>query len=124
MRSLVTLGLTTAHGAAINAYPAQHQGVMSEVGKHAQIASPHEWPLLERAVEQKIEEQAEFVQWWRDRVTPRQSPGRNGQSNADPRSISKSDAESLTGITQQQVSKWAKRLKDEGKPALSREVSV
>lgn len=56
--------------------------------------------------------QAEFVQWWRDNVTVRQSPGDNQyqSSNAELRSttLSKDSAETLTGITQQQVSRWIK----------------
>lgn len=32
--------------------------------EHAQRVK--DWPLLEQAVEAKIEEQAEFVGWWRD----------------------------------------------------------
>ena len=60
----------------------------------------------------KLEEQTEFVRWWKETVGVRQSPGNNQHSsNADLRStIPKDDAESLTGITQQQVSKWAKKL--------------
>ncbi len=60
----------------------------------------------------KLEEQTEFVRWWKETVGIRQSPGNNQHSsNADLRStIPKDDAESLTGITQQQVSKWAKKL--------------
>lgn len=70
-----------------------------------------DWPLLEQAVDQKIEEQIEFVQWWRDAVSVRHAAG--SEKNAERRStLSKDDAEELTGISQQQVSKWAKRLKD------------
>ena len=36
-----------------------------------------DWPLLEQAVEAKIEEQAEFVEWWGKTV---QRPGGNRQS--------------------------------------------
>ncbi len=32
----------------------------------------------DRAVEQKVEEQREFVAWWESVVTPRQSPGNRG----------------------------------------------
>lgn len=71
-----------------------------------------DWPLLERAVEQKIEEQEEFIRWWRDRV---RGDGRPKKTGADPGQFSREDAEELTGITHQQVSKWAKRLKDREK---------
>lgn len=65
-----------------------------------------DWPLLERAVDEKIEQQAEFVRWWGETVTVRHG---GDTKNADRRScLSKSDAEAITGITQQQVSKWRK----------------
>jgi phage N-6-adenine-methyltransferase len=71
-------------------------------------------PLLERAIDEKIDQQREFVAWWRANVTPRHRPGRGGvELNADQRLVSKADAQSRTGITQQQVSKWAKRLAKE-----------
>lgn len=71
-----------------------------------------DWPLLEKAVDQKIEEQEEFVRWWRENVSVRHGLNRHSVENADRRSLAMSvdDAESLTGITQQQVSKWAKKL--------------
>ena len=33
-----------------------------------------DWPSLETAVEKKMEDQTEFVRWWTEKVTPRQSP--------------------------------------------------
>jgi phage N-6-adenine-methyltransferase len=72
----------------------------------------HDWPLLEQAVEQKIEEQIEFVQWWKDNVGA--FHGRPKKS-ADRRTFSLEQAEELTGITHQQVSKWRKRLADRAK---------
>lgn len=33
----------------------------------------HDWPLLERAIAEKMEQQREFVRWWDENV---QSPGR------------------------------------------------
>ncbi len=71
------------------------------------------WPLLERTAEQ-----AEFVQWRRDRVSVNHCGNRRGDQEPRSEFLKREDAESLTGITQQQVSKWAKRLKDEGTPAL------
>ena len=72
-----------------------------------------DWPSLETAVEKKMEDQTEFVRWWEEKVTPGQSPGRSGKkSNADQRLISKDEAETLTDITQQQTSKWRRRLKE------------
>jgi phage N-6-adenine-methyltransferase len=71
-----------------------------------------DWPLLEQAVDAKIEQQQEFVRWWREKVTAGHGGHRgNGQ---DPRSgiLTTEKAESLTGIEYRQVSKWAQRLKD------------
>ncbi|MFO1353028.1 MAG: hypothetical protein U1F68_21070 [Gammaproteobacteria bacterium] len=70
----------------------------------------HDWPTLEAAVDQKIEEQQEFVRWWDENVGVRLHS--DSRVNADRRSpLSKADAKDLTGISQQQVSKWRKRLK-------------
>ena len=72
-----------------------------------------DWPLMEQAVDQKIEEQAEFVEWWQTVITPRLHAG--SKLSADKRTtISMAEAETKTGITNQQVSKWAKRLQDRG----------
>jgi ParB family chromosome partitioning protein len=74
----------------------------------------HDWPTLEQAVEQKLEEQQEFIGWWRENVGVRHAAG--SKKNADRRSTFSTDqAEELTGITQQQVSKWKKRLTDRDK---------
>lgn len=73
----------------------------------------HDWPLLENAVGQKMEEQEEFVRWWRENVSVRL----HNKVSAERGTLSMDDAETQTGITNQQVSKWAKRLKD--KPAYS-----
>ncbi len=56
----------------------------------------------------KLEEQTEFVRWWKETVTPNRD--RRSESENAERRFQKDDAESLTGITQQQVSKWAKKL--------------
>lgn len=72
-----------------------------------------DWELLERAVDLKIEQQGEFVVWWDEKVSVRESPGRAGiKSNVEQSSIPRRDAERLTGILQQQVSRWRKRLGD------------
>src|SRR5690606_8952114 len=92
------------------------------------VPVPDRWPLLCRllaapaaesrrlvallAVDQKVEQIVEFVRWWDEGVGVRQHA--NSEDNADRRSpLSKSDAEQITGITQQQVSRWRKRIKDE-----------
>ena len=56
--------------------------------------------MLEVAVDQKLEDQAEFVRWWGEMVSVRESPGRGGnKSRADQPQISQKEAEQLTGIT-------------------------
>lgn len=70
----------------------------------------HDWPLLEQAVEQKIEEQIEFCQWWKENV---RGPGKS--NSARPGLFGCDRAEELTGITQEQVSKWRKRSADRAK---------
>jgi hypothetical protein len=68
-----------------------------------------DWPLLEQAVDQKIEEQAEFVTWWSKNVSANQ--GARTDISVDKRKgLGMSEAEKATGISNQQVSKWAKRL--------------
>ena len=73
-----------------------------------------DWPLLEAAVDHKIGEQAEFVRWWQQHVTVNKGGDRKSKDQI-PRSadlIAMVDAEKQTGIKNQLVSKWAKRLQD------------
>ena len=67
-----------------------------------------DWPTLETAVEKKMEDQTEFVRWWDENVRP----AGQGRNVAEQRQYSVEEAESLTGITKQQVSKWRRRLKE------------
>lgn len=66
-----------------------------------------DWPLLEEAIEKKMEDQTEFVRWWDEGVRDK------GQraNVSDPRHFA-ADAEELTGIRKQQVSKWRRRLRE------------
>jgi hypothetical protein len=68
---------------------------------------PSSYPYFEAltvAVDKMIEFQTNIVDWWREKVTPGQSPGSNQWSNADLRStISCPDAERLLGIRQQKI---------------------
>jgi len=68
-----------------------------------------DWPTLEIAVDQKIEDQTEFVRWWKEKV---RSQGEARKENPDPHFLSVDVAEDLTGIAQPQVSKWGTRLRD------------
>jgi hypothetical protein len=73
-----------------------------------------DWALLDKAVDQQIEDQRTFVDWWDVNVGVRESPGRS-KSNADRRSImSLAKAEKLSRIPQQKVSRWRGRLGDIG----------
>ena len=65
------------------------------------------WPTLEIAIAQKMEDQTEFVRWWQETVTPNRAPDKKRRA-----ALSKEDAEKQTGIMQQQVSKWLRRLKE------------
>lgn len=70
----------------------------------------HDWDIVDRAVDAKLDNQEDFVQWWRGAVTV--GHGGDRSKNADQRSCSVDDAEALTSISQQQVSRWAKALQD------------
>jgi hypothetical protein len=67
----------------------------------------HDWPLLESAVDQKLEEQGEFVVWWDRHVR-----GKGEKANVADRGHFVAEAEAQTGVTKQQVSKWRNRLKE------------
>jgi hypothetical protein len=67
-----------------------------------------DWPTLEAAVEQKIEDQTEFVRWWDEKVRP---PGRQ-PNNPDLDYLAVDHAEEISGIVQSTVSKWRSRLED------------
>ena len=70
-----------------------------------------DWPTLETAVEKKMEDQTEFVRWWTEKVTPNKGGDRRrGEKRGSALFVS--EAEDLTSITQQQVSKWRRRLKE------------
>ena len=55
------------------------------------------------------------MRWWKETVSVRHGENRYSIDNADLRSLSKADAEELTRITQQQVSRWRKKLVDASK---------
>lgn len=54
----------------------------------------------------------EFVKWWDESVGVRHGAGRGNKKNAEHGSFSAAQATEQTGITQQQVSKWRKRLQE------------
>lgn len=74
-----------------------------------------DWPLLERAVDQKLEDQTEFVRWWQENVSSGHGGARRGDQVRGSAHLKLADAEDLSGISHQQVSKWAKWLRDQDK---------
>ena len=75
------------------------------------------WPLLEDAIDRKIEEQEELVRWWRENVSMRRGGDRS--RNPDPNSRSLENAESATGIRQIFVRWWQKNFRTDGRPAIT-----
>lgn len=71
-----------------------------------------DWPTLERAIDEKIEQQAEFVEWWKEKVRGDGNPAKKSKelTAVDQGRLKRDQAENLTGISNQQVSKWRKRL--------------
>src|SRR5689334_2764272 len=65
-----------------------------------------DWPLLEQAIDAKIQEQRQFVMWWGASV---RSAG-NPSISAERGKLAMRDTELQTGITNQQVSRWRKDL--------------
>jgi len=74
-----------------------------------------DWPLLEQAIDFRIDQQRTFVGFWDAGPGKRHGPGGSSSEdkakNADRRSLlSVAEVEKQTGIKQQQVSKWRRRL--------------
>ncbi len=68
-----------------------------------------EWDLLQTAVEQKVDEQEDFVAWWDGAVTPNRAHKR---TDSTVRTLSVAKAEYLTDISMKQTSRWRTRLKN------------
>ena len=66
----------------------------------------------ETPIAKKIEEQSEFVRWWKETVSVRHGLNRHSVEISELQSLEKEKAESLTGITAVQVSRWRKKLVD------------
>ena len=69
----------------------------------------------ETPIAKKIEEQSEFVRWWKETVSVRHGLNRHSVEISELQSLEKEKAESLTGITAVQVSRWRKKLVDASK---------
>lgn len=75
-----------------------------------------DWPALEQAVNQKIEEEIKFVNWWTVNVTPsRNNASGKRRSNRSETSFSEPAAKELTGIGKVQKMRMMNRLKDPDK---------
>jgi hypothetical protein len=61
-----------------------------------------DWPLLKQAIDDMLEKQREFVDWWRDNLSAHHG---RPEKCAPLRTLTLEQAENLTGITHQQVSK-------------------
>ena len=68
--------------------------------------------LLDAAVDEMIDFQQEVVDWWREHVSVRHGLNRHSIENADRGSLPRQDAETKTGLTQQQISRWKKDLQN------------
>ena len=69
-----------------------------------------DWPMLEGAVDAKIEEQRKFIAWWTGNVREGGRPSEKPAENAAD--LPRSEAERLTGMPHQRVSDLGKRIKD------------
>jgi phage N-6-adenine-methyltransferase len=78
-------------------------------------AKVQDWPLVIEAIDAKIDDQREFVRWWDECIGVRHGAGRGNKKNAERGSFSAPNGSAQTGITQQQVSRWRKSLKDVAK---------
>lgn len=75
----------------------------------AQLAEKlRDWPLLEKAIDAKLDEQDDVVNWWRANVTPNKGGDRrSNQCDRPVTLVTCAEAESRLEITKKQVSRWA-----------------
>lgn len=71
----------------------------------ARATRMRDWPTMELAIAEQVDLQRDHVAWWRGSVRRK-----GGADNAGP-GYRVDEAEAFTGISQQQVSKWAAKLK-------------
>jgi phage N-6-adenine-methyltransferase len=70
------------------------------------------WEAGRAAAEALVKEQADFVAWWRATVTTNSGAGRGKKGPQNAGGFLRADVENATGIKNQQVSRWARDLKD------------
>jgi hypothetical protein len=73
----------------------------------------HDWEKLAIAVDEMLDFQGKFVAWWREKVSVRHGMNRHNVESPVRGTLSLAKAEKLTGISNQQVSRWSTRLEDE-----------
>jgi phage N-6-adenine-methyltransferase len=66
-----------------------------------------DWQRVEAEIDAKLDDQEDVVNWWRETVR-----GKGKRSNSADRGYFVEQAEQLTGISHQQISRWAKKLGD------------
>jgi phage N-6-adenine-methyltransferase len=91
--------------------PAQHRMTMAVLDFGIEeVRRIRDWPALEEAVDLKMQHLLKFLAWWDMKVTIAHGARRGNKNNRDPGSFSRSQAERLTGMTQQRVSDLRKAL--------------
>ena len=80
-------------------------------------ARVNNWWLCALAIKKKIEEIGELVHWWRENVSSAGNPKKKGKDliSLDRGKLNMKEAEELTGMRHQKISKFAKLLRDEEK---------
>jgi phage N-6-adenine-methyltransferase len=71
-----------------------------------------DWESLDKAINEKIEEQEEFVAWWQRTVTPARHNINRHSEIAPVQFLSVTKASKQTGVRDYQVSRWVKALRD------------
>jgi phage N-6-adenine-methyltransferase len=91
---------------AANPIPGQFNTAQAKLdGLIAYAQKTKDWPLLEAAIDAKIEDQRTFVDWWDDNVRSAGNP-----ISQDHGKLPMRDAERDSAISNQQVSRWRKEL--------------
>ncbi len=75
-----------------------------------------DWPLLEQAVHTKIEDQQNFIEWWDGNIRGKGGGYHDGNVAERGHYYSVKQAETITGVTKQQVSRWRQAIFVNGNP--------
>lgn len=89
----------------------------------ARAARMKDWPTMELAIAEQVDLQRDHVAWWRGNVTP----NRGSRTDINPgrrRSLTLQEAEHITGISQQQTSKWAAKVLSDEAQARERQAAT